>query len=59
MANGTIECLILGSKGHKFETQWRHCAVSFVRHFNLFLVLVQPRKTEKHLNMTENLLTGM
>ena len=30
----------------------------YARHFILGLVLVQPRKTGKHPNMTEQLLTG-
>ena len=32
---------------------------SLARHFILCLVLVQPRKTGKHPDMAEKLLTGM
>ena len=45
----------LGSKGHEVETHWRHCVVSLRK--TLYPLLVQPRKTGKCPNMTEQLLT--
>ena len=41
--------------GRKFETHWRHCVMSLSKTLILCLVLVQPMKTGKCLNMTENL----
>ena len=43
-------------KGRGFEPHRRHCIVSFSKHINPCLVLVQPRKTRP--DITEKVLTG-
>ena len=52
--------LHLRLRGHFFKTQRRHCVMPLrASHFILYLVLIQPRKTKKHPDMTEKLLTGI